>query len=177
MLCIKMVYLTNCALLSKTFTTLEKIMMEKWLQWFRKLDFPLNQNSHSKMEDACLRKLLIWFIKVIPVCISVAMVLYTILAMFKIHLAILSTVAGFSIISATILLLNSFVFKFCFYHRIFIYYIYIVNLLNIIDWYLLISVSSKWFIAISIILFMVCAFAALYLHMKKYEIRIIKTRT
>lgn len=110
-------------------------------------------------------------------CLSVITILYIILSMFNIHIGLLSIIAGSSLISSVVLLLCSFVFKFCFYHRIFIYYLFILNILNIIDWYLLTLVSAKWFIAISLLLFLICAFVALYLHMKKHEIRIIKTRT
>lgn len=129
------------------------------------------------MADAYLRKLLILVIKITPCFLSIVYIIYTILAMIGIRCWPISIIAGSSLISATILLLNSLVFRFCFYHRIFIYYVYIINVLNIIDWYFLIAISSKWLIAVSLILFLICAFVALYLYMKEHEIRIVKTRT
>ena len=129
------------------------------------------------MEDAYLRKLLIWVIKISPCLLSVSYIVYIIMSILGINCWWISIIAGTSVISTTILLLNSFVFKFCFYHRIFIYYLYIINILNIIDWYFVIKISSKWLISTSLILFIICALFALYSHMKKHEIRIIKTRT
>lgn len=38
--------------------------------------------------------------------------------------------------------LSSHVFKFCSYHRLFIYYITIVELLNIVDWYFIIPFDT-----------------------------------
>ena len=133
--------------------------------------------NHSKMADVYGRKLLIWIIKVVPTFLAIISVIYMILSMLGINCGALSILVGSSILSTTILLLFSFIFKFCFYHRIFIYYLYIIYILNLIDWYVLISISSKWLVSVSLILFIICAITALYLYMKKHEIRIIKTRT
>lgn len=133
--------------------------------------------SLLSMVDTYDRKLLIWIIKVIPTFLSLISVIYMILSLLGINCGALSILVGSSLLSTTILLLFSFIFKFCFYHRIFIYYLYIIQILNLIDWYILIDISSKWLTSVSLILFISCAITALYLYMKKHEIRIIKTRT
>ena len=50
---------------------------------------------------------------------------------------------GLVVAPMVFMLISSYVFKFCSYHRLFIYYIIIDELLRLIDWYFGIPISNK----------------------------------
>ena len=82
-----------------------------------------------------------------------------------------------SVIPLLFFYIASYAFSFCNYHRIFLHYIAGIEILNALDLIFKFPISTDIFIIIQLILFIICAFVALYLHMKKHELRVIKTRT
>lgn len=74
-------------------------------------------------------------IKAIPMCIAFIYLLNTILSYFDIDLPILSTIGGMSILTVILMYCLSVAFKFCAYHRMFIHYILIEDIINYIDYY------------------------------------------
>lgn len=74
-------------------------------------------------------------IKAIPMCIAFVYLLNMILSYYDIDLPILSTIGGMSILTIILLYCLSIAFKFCAYHRMFIHYILIEDIINYIDYY------------------------------------------
>lgn len=121
-------------------------------------------------------KISILLLKYIPFIIELLYTINTLLTPFGIFLPI-GKLCGMSIISMTFLYATSYAFSFCFYHRIFLHYVVLIECLDVLDSIFRFSIHTDIFIIIQLLLFLICAFVALYLHMKKHEIRIIKTRT
>lgn len=108
-----------------------------------------------------LYKLVVYSIKVIPMIISGIYLMNTIFSYFDIDLPILSYVVQFLFIS--MMYLTSFAFRFCSWHRMFIHYILIVFILNIIDYHIGLPLSDRELFLMYIILTTVCLFIMLYL--------------
>lgn len=82
-----------------------------------------------------LYKICLIMIKAIPMCIAFVYLLNTLLSYFDIDLPILSTIGGTSILTLLLLYVLSITFKFCLYHRMFLHYILIEDIINYIDYY------------------------------------------
>jgi hypothetical protein len=113
-----------------------------------------------------LHKVLILLIKIIPMVLAMLAVLNTTLSYFYIDLPILSYIGGVSVLSLVFFYLASYVFKFCKYHRMFLHYITLNWVLNIIDYYWGIPISDKGIFLIYMVITGVFLFVILYLYLK-----------
>ena len=89
-----------------------------------------------------LYRLLIVMLKYIPMIISLFYLINTITAFIDIDIPILSTISGMSLLTWIFMYIATIVFNFCSYHRMFLYYILIVDIINIIDYYISIPISD-----------------------------------
>ena len=117
--------------------------------------------------DKYLYKITLYFLKIIPMIMALCDILNTMFCYFGIDLPILSYIGGISFLSLAFLYLVSYVFRFCFYHRMFLHYIAINNIINIIDFYFIPVPYIMYFILIGFLLF-----GILYCHIDKYNIKI-----
>lgn len=96
-----------------------------------------------------------WFLitlKFLPFLLSFFHVLNSILSFFDIDLVILSYIAGVSFLPLVFMYLAAYVFGFCFYHRVFLHYIVLNNLINIYDYYIGIPVTDSGLLIIQLAL-------------------------
>ena len=105
-------------------------------------------------------------IKIIPMAISVIYLLNTILSYCYIDLPILSWIGGLSLLPWLFLYLSSFVFRFCIYHRMFLYYIAVCNILSYIDYTWTLPISDRGLFLLNIIIAGIFLFVILYLKLK-----------
>ena len=117
--------------------------------------------------NTTIHKYYLWLIKVIPMLLALMSLLNTLLSYWDIDLPVLSFLGGVSFFSLLFLYLASYIFKFCAYHRMFIHYVTINWLLNIIDYYWGIPVSNKDMFLIYMVIACVFLFVILYLHLRK----------
>lgn len=122
------------------------------------------------MEEKRLNKTLylieIKLLKFIPYLTALLYLLNTILSYFNIDCSMFSILAGHSIISILFMLLSSYVFKFCEYHRIPLYYMIVTECINLYDWYLGIPIENKKILILHLILAGITMFVILYLYLK-----------
>lgn len=85
---------------------------------------------------------------------------------FNIDLPILSYVGGISFIPLIFMYLSSYVFQFCEYHRMFLHYVVIDNLICIYDLYIGIPIEDLEMLKIHISVLGICLFVILYLYLK-----------
>lgn len=83
--------------------------------------------------DKYLYKIELYVLKIIPMLLAVCSFLNTTLFYFGINLPILTYIGGVSFLTLGFLYLSSYVFKFCGYHRMFLHYILVVNIISYID--------------------------------------------
>ena len=118
-----------------------------------------------------LYKIGIWSLKVLPIILAICYFLGTLFSLFNIDLVFLSYFGFIGIFPFIFIYISSFMFKFCIWHRIPLYYILCINLLTHLDYLFVFSIV--WLISFLIIITGIAIILTLYL--KKYESkRIIK---
>lgn len=97
-------------------------------------DMDVVENSKSnKVIQKYLYKLEIGILKVIPMVLALICLLNTILCYFGYDLIILTYFGGVSILTLGFLYISSYAFKFCEYHRMFLHYVTLINILSYVD--------------------------------------------
>ena len=123
----------------------------------------------EKSRRSNLQRLLLLVLKYIPMVIALCYILNTIL-----YIEPLSNIAGVSLLTWVFLYLASVVFEFCSYHRMFLWYILIDDILNIVDYYWSIPISTNNLIRVHNILAGITLFVVLILYVKSNKIIIRK---
>lgn len=123
----------------------------------------------EKSRRSNLHKLLLLVLKYIPMVIALCYMLNT---MF--YIEPLSNIAGVSLLTWVFLYLASVVFEFYSYHRMFLWYILIDDILNIVDYYWNIPISTDNLIRIHNILVGITLFIVLILYVKDNKITVRK---
>lgn len=114
-------------------------------------------------------KVLILVVKYIPMLISIFYILNTVLCWVEIDTPVISNIAGVSLLTWLFLYLSSIVFQFCIYHRMFLYYILVTDLINIYDFYLGIPISTVQLLSVHSVIISVLLFLLLYIHIKNHD--------
>lgn len=120
----------------------------------------------ANLRNKGLYKILIVALKVLPMVISLCYLLNTIFAYIGYNTEIFSFIGGVSLLPWIFLYLATTVFRFCMYHKIFLIYILISDLINYLDYYFDFTTVYQFFI-IQTILFGITIFIALYLRQKR----------
>jgi len=118
-----------------------------------------------------LYKIELLIIKVIPFIIMLCYVLNSILSYCNINGEILSVIGGQSILTWLFLYISSFVFKFCIYHRLPLYYILISDILAYYDNIIGIPVSNKELFVLNISIVGVFILLIVFFKFKQHESR------
>lgn len=122
--------------------------------------------EHS-LRSKVLYKTELYLIKVIPIVISAIYVLNTILSYYDIDWPILSYIGGMSVLPLLFLYISSYVFRFCTYHRMFLHYIAVNWILDIVDYYWGIPISDKEMFLLYWAITGIFLFIILYLHQRE----------
>jgi hypothetical protein len=116
----------------------------------------------ARLRSKFLYKIEIIGIKYIPFIIAIMYFIDTILDAYGIEIDILSHLFGTSFLPWCFLLLSSFVFKFCLFHRIPLYYIALNHIISLVDYYIGIPLELRpWVILQIVILFVFSAWAVI----------------
>ena len=113
-----------------------------------------------------LHKVTIGSLKIIPMLLAAITLLNQVLSFFYIDWEIPSYIGGISLLPMAFLYLASYCFRFCSYHRMFLHYIVVCNVLTAYDYYVGIPISGVALLLINLIIAGVFLFIILYLHQK-----------
>ena len=114
-----------------------------------------------------LYKVTIIVLKILPMLLAFIILLNSILSYFNIDLVILSYIGGVSLITILFIYAASYTFKFCEYHRIFLHYIVVTWIINIIDLYIGIPINDLEYLCLQMIVAGVSLFIILYFYLKR----------
>lgn len=114
-------------------------------------------------------KLFIVILKYIPMIIALCYVLNTVTAMFGIYVETLSNIAGMSLFTWIFLYTATYVFRFCAYHRMFLWYILTDDLLNIADYYYELPIETGNLLILHNSIIGIFLFIILYLYVKSHK--------
>jgi len=119
-------------------------------------------NSNLRSKEAY--KTVLLFIKVLPILLAILSLLTTIMDYFLIN----TTIINYIILGCLIafMYLVSYVFRFCFYHRMFLHYFTAVNLISMYDSFIGIPLNNYHLFQLYIIFTCVCMIIILYHHVK-----------
>ena len=95
-----------------------------------------------------LYKIEIHLIKIIPILIAILSLISTFLSYVDIDTTTIAYIIG--LLVWLFLYLSSFVFKFCSWHRVFLYYIFVLYFINWIDYTFIIPLTLRPMIALQI---------------------------
>ena len=113
-----------------------------------------------------LYKAVIVAIKVIPILIAALFLVRSILSCIDADVTWLSYLCGMSLIPLLFMYLVSYAFKFCTYHRMFLHYVVVNNVINTLDYYFYFNVSARTLICFNIALAGMFLFIILKLKLK-----------
>ena len=99
--------------------------------------------AEARLKSKNLYKVELYLLKIMPMVIALAYLVNTVSSYFGVDIPILASIAGMSLIPLIFMYISSYVFKFCEYHRMFLHYIAVNDIINIYDWYIGISVTNK----------------------------------
>ena len=117
-------------------------------------------------------KVTLGLLKVIPMLLAICDALNTITSLAGIDLYIFSYIGGVSFLTLAFLYLVSYVFRFCIYHRMFLHYILVNNIISTLEFTVGLPVSFLGLCCILSINF--CIFLFLILYFRKKERRCLK---
>ena len=95
-----------------------------------------------------LYKINILILKTLPLILALFYFLWNILSALGVSIKIFSYLGSLSILPAIFILISSKTFEFCITHRIPIYFILTVNLINYVLSLVMVSISVKWYLTI-----------------------------
>ena len=105
-------------------------------------------------------------LKYIPMLISFIYAVNTFAVFVGIDIPAANNIAGMSLLTWIFIYIATIVFKFCIYHRMFLYYILIVDIINITDYYIGIPISDYNLFILYSIITIISLFLILYFKIK-----------
>ena len=128
---------------------------------------------NNQIIDKRKHKLLIFVLKILPAIMAGSYVIEMISIFLGFGAQVLVNFIGMIVAPILFMYLASYVFKFCEYHRIFIHYVLILEILTTVKWYYPVIVTSQMVLNISFFLsglLMLCVvFFNVYKIYKKYR--------
>ena len=121
----------------------------------------------EKQVNKTLYRLLLLVAKVIPMLLAFLHFINILFGYFNIDSTILTYLGGISFLPILFLYITSYALKFCAYHRMFIHYCVITNIINIYDEYVGIDIDNERYVMLLLILTIIMLFITLYLKLKQ----------
>lgn len=107
-----------------------------------------------------LYKVELIILKFIPMLLALLYFLNTVLPYFNVDVRVFNYLGGLSLIPLIFLYVSSYVFRFCFYHRIFLHYIVINYCITVYDEYIGIPLDNFKYTALNCIIAFIIIFIA-----------------
>lgn len=106
-------------------------------------------------------------LKVLPILLAALYFINTIFNCFGKSVFFLSFIGGLSLLPTLFILLTSFVFEFCVYHRMFIYYCIVTSIVTTLDYYFKFNINDFKFLAIQLLIAFVFLVLILYFYLRE----------
>lgn len=116
-----------------------------------------------------LYKIVLYFLRVVPMLLALSCALNNILCYFYIDIHVLSYISGIGFIPLIFLYLSSYLYHFCECYRMFLYYVAINNAINIYDYEFGLPISAKEYLMINLVLIAITLFSVLYIHIREHK--------
>lgn len=114
-------------------------------------------------------------LKVLPILLAALYFINTIFNCFGKSVFYFSLIGGLSILPTIFILLTSFVFEFCIYHRLFIYYCIVTDVISTLDYYFKFNLNDLKFLAIQLLIAFVFLVLILYFYLREHRNKKVRT--
>lgn len=121
----------------------------------------------ERLRSKLLYKIELFLLKIIPMLMAVCSACNSILSYFDIEVVVINYIGGVSLLPLIFLYLSSYVFKFCAYHRMFLHYLLITDIINIYDYHIGIPLDNLEYLCLHMIVTAISMFIVLYLYMNR----------
>lgn len=121
----------------------------------------------ERLKSKMLYKIELLLLKTIPMLMALCSVSNSILSYLDIEVVLLNYIGGVSILPLLFLYLSSYVFKFCEYHRMFLHYLLITDIINVYDYHIGLPLDDLKYLCLHMIITAISLFMILYLYIKK----------
>ena len=122
--------------------------------------------EENSLRNKDLYKIELYLLKVMPMLLASIYLINTVLSYYDIVLPALSYIGGLSFIPLLFMYISSYVFRFCSYHRMFLHYVVINDLINLIDYYYTLPISDWELFILHMSIAGISLFIILYLYVK-----------
>jgi hypothetical protein len=124
------------------------------------------------VEEKCLKSKILYkiellLLKTIPMLMALCSVSNSILSYLDIEVVILNYIGGVSILPLIFLYLSSYVFRFCEYHRMFLHYLLLTDIINVYDYHIGFPLSNLEYLCLHMIVTAISLFIILYLYISR----------
>lgn len=123
--------------------------------------------AEVKSIDKRWYKVTLGLLKVIPILLALCDALNTLLCLAGFNTTIFSYIGGVSFLTLTFLYMVSYVFRFCIYHRMFLHYVLVNNVISTLELTVGLPVNFLGLCCIFSINFCIFAFLILYFYRKE----------
>lgn len=123
--------------------------------------------------DELTKRLFLIMLKYLPVVTALCYMANTIAAYFGLNIHPLSNIGGMSLISWLFAYISSSVFNFCIYHKLFLWYIFADDSINIADYYCTIAVDAEGILMVHGVIICMVILICSFLHVKQNKILLI----
>ena len=126
---------------------------------------PINAEANLRLNRR-LHKVWLGFLKVIPMLLAGLYLLNTVLSYFNIDYSVISYVASIGVIPIIFLFISSYLLHFCEYHRMFLYYIIVNDVVCWADYTFTLPIDNWDYLVLHFIIAGVFLFIILWLRFK-----------
>lgn len=126
--------------------------------------------AEEKRIDRRWYKATLGLLKVIPMLLAICDILNTVTSLAGFDTIVFSAIGGVSFLTLAFLYLVSYVFRFCKYHRMFLHYVLINNIISTLEFTVGLPVSFLELCCIFSINFCVFLFLILYYHQRERRV-------
>ena len=123
-------------------------------------------SAEERLRNKTLYRIFLIFLKIIPMLMAGLFLLNTVLSYFDIDYSIISYLAGVGFIPWLFIMVASYTLRFCEYHRMFLWYILMNNIVCWIDDNFGLPVSDRGYLVLHFIIAGIFMFLVLYFHQK-----------
>lgn len=125
--------------------------------------------EENSLRNKSLYKIELYLLKVMPMLLAAIYLINTVLSYYDIILPVLSYIGGLSLIPLVFMYISSYVFRFCSYHRMFLHYIVINDLINLVDYYYTLPILDWQLLVLHMSIAGISLFIILYLYVKSHR--------
>lgn len=125
--------------------------------------------EENSLRNRDLYKIELYLLKVMPMLLATIYLVNTVLSYYDIVVLALSYIGGLSFIPLVFMYISSYVFRFCSYHRMFLHYIVINDLINLIDYHYTLPISDWELLILHMSIAGISLFIILYLYVKGHS--------